>query len=116
MKSNLIKKNISQSIIQLDKQLYFKLLEQLNKDFNLCGIQWDDYTEVPPENLFTAIDNIIQTTLQKESDTTIYALLYRIDISEKAIHQTNITRTEEITTLILSREMEKIWLRLQFSK
>lgn len=107
--------NISHDIILLNTKLYSKLLEQLNKDFNLCGIEWVNYHDIQPENLFSETEIIIQQALQKEGDTLIYALLYRIDISEKAIRHSKITNTSEITTLVLTREIEKIWLREQYS-
>jgi hypothetical protein len=108
--------NVSTEIMLLDDAFYKMLIDQLNKDFNLCGIQWENHLDIIPENLFLEADKIIQYTLQKEGDTFIYALLYRIDINEKVIRQTNFTCTSEITTLVLRREMEKIWLRIQYSK
>ena len=109
-------KNISQEITLLENSLYIQLLNQLNKDFNLCGINWNNYDLIRPENLFEEVDLIMQNILSKEGDSNLYALLYRIDISEKVIRQTNFRNTSEITTLVLSREMEKIWLRIRYSK
>ena len=108
--------NISSQISTLEGSFYSKLLDQLNKDLNLCGITWQNYPNVNQEDLFLEIDSIIQELIKSEGDTVLYSLLYRIDISEKIIRQTNFTKTSEITTLVLSREMEKIWLRTQYSK
>ncbi len=102
-----------------NKNLYKQLIIQLNKDFNLAGI-----------DVVLSLNNaplVLKETLQKTikelvlRDFSSYTnLLYRIDISEKDIQNLNVhnidTYTENVTFLILQRIWKKVWFKNKFSK
>ena len=95
--------------------LYNSLLNQLEKDFSMCGIAWDEYPNILPENLFEEISKMVTKLLNGKLSTDIRAWLYRIDVREKALRQIEVLSVSEIATLVIEREMEKVWLRQKYS-
>jgi len=104
-----------------DEEVVRQTAIQVMKDFAQFGLE-----VVFPENLNLAydelfkqleghIDNLINTNLQR-----LYALLYRIDISDATIRKRQQVRFDLplphiITDLILERELKKVLFRRYFS-
>ena len=101
--------------LNVNEHLYYSLLNQLEKDFAMCGIEWEEYPNVLPENLFQEISEMVTKLLNGKINADIRAWLYRIDVREKALRQIEILSVSEITTLVIEREMEKVWLRQKYS-
>lgn len=113
------KNSIDLLINVANTKLYKKLIIQLNKDFNLTGIDISFSEESTPLQLKEALQiSIKELILHNFSSYT--NLLYRIDVSEKntpIVESTDMkVYTENITFLILKRVWEKVWFKHQFSK
>lgn len=101
------------------ENLYERLIEQLNKDFQLTNVALSfDITNSPiqlKKRLFEVLLNLITNQYNDYLN-----LLYRIDVSESELaklkkdHLT--TSIEEITYLVLKREYQKVWFKQNFEK
>jgi len=114
--------NFSNSIDLLVKaevqNLYQKLIEQLNKDFNLANISIDFSKKIIPEELKVALhEKIYHLILEKFPE--YINLLYIVDVSEKQVKEIIsmdvVDISEQITFLILKREMQKVWFKSKYA-
>lgn len=101
-----------------EKQLYTKLVQQLLKDFGLANIDIDLSADMTPIRLKTVLhEKIYYLILEKFSE--YLNLLYIIDVPEKAfkeIHMTDVVEVaEQVTFLVLKRELQKVWLKAKYS-
>lgn len=99
------------------ENMLLKLIEQLNKDFQLSGISKvfdinNSFEKVNEELIETLIH-----LLQFKYDDYLN-LMYRIDISEKELatitNNTIVDTVNHITFLILKREFKKVWLKQNY--
>jgi hypothetical protein len=105
---------LSSAIIFQDDTLIEETLLQLKKDLLLCGIEWEwsaqDFVSIISE-FHALIEHWIST-----HNTQFYNLFYRIDIPQQkwqyAIQMEN--GTQELTKLIVKRELEKVLWRRKF--
>ena len=100
-------------------QLYYKLILQLNKDFQRAGIDEVFNETISPSDLKTKLhDNVFHLIQNNYSE--YLNLLYIIDVSEKKIKMIGgdgtVEITEQVTFLILQREWQKVWLKDNYSK
>ncbi len=99
-------------------QLYTKLVVQLKKDFGLANISIDLANNVSPNNLKTFLHEKIYY-LMLEKFTDYLNLLYVIDVPEKAFKQIQVTDVvevaEQVSFLVLRRELQKVWLKDKYS-
>lgn len=100
------------------EQLYQKLVAQLQKDFALANIDIDLFTDIEPLKLKTLLhEKIYHLILEKF--TEYLNLLYVIDVPERAfkeIHMTDVVEVaEQVSFLILKRELQKVWLKAKYS-
>ncbi|MBI2723404.1 MAG: hypothetical protein HYX39_14620 [Bacteroidetes bacterium] len=102
--------------------LFEKFKEQLLRDFEMCNVH--TYLEPINNASYEAIHSNLQKALNKIS-VAAYSLqrqlLYRIDISEKqfteAVHeQKNIDENDVLAQLIIKRILQKVILKLIYSK
>ena len=97
-----------------NKDLLVKLIQQLNKDFSLTGIN-DSFDEDCSINKMVIQLNIKIESLMKSDFQTYLNLLYRIDIPESKMIEIDEIDTEKIsqkvTSLILIREWQKVWFK-----
>lgn len=99
------------------ENLLLKLIEQLNKDFQLSGISKsfdiNSSFEILNEELTETLLNLVQFKYDDYLN-----LMYRVDISEKelaTITNTNlVTIVNQIAFLILKREFQKVWLKQNY--
>lgn len=100
------------------EELYVALIGQLNKDFELSNIEEVIPKSITSNDLNAQLFTIINELIQKDFDVLL-SVLYRIDVPEsKAVRNSNQTFEDYIELLvfsILKRELQKVWLRKNFS-
>lgn len=98
--------------------LYIKLIEQINKDFNLANEGIDFPLSVSPNELKIQLHEKIYRLIQYKFAEYLN-LLYVIDVSEEEIKKLDgtdlIQLSEQVSFLILKREWQKVWFRNKFS-
>lgn len=102
----------------LKEQLYQKLVWQLQKDFALANIDIDLFSDIEPSELKRRLHEKIYYLIL-EKFTAYLNLLYVIDVPEKAFKEMQMTDVvevaEQVTFLILKRELLKVWLKSKYS-
>lgn len=96
------------------EQLYFKLVEQINKDFSLANESVDFDTNISPIDLKIQLQEKIYKLIQFKFAEYLN-LLYIIDVSESQIKNLDgsdiYELSEQVSFLILKREWQKVWFR-----
>jgi hypothetical protein len=97
--------------------LYAKLVEQINKDFNFANEAIDFSLDIKPEDLKSQLHEKIYKLIQYKFAEYLN-LLYIIDVSEEQVKQldgSDITElSAQVSFLILKREWQKVWFRNKF--
>lgn len=97
--------------------LYLKLIEQINKDFNLANEGIDFPMSVSPQELKIQLHEKIYRLIQYKFAEYLN-LLYIIDVSEDQIKKLDgsdlVILSEEVAFLILKREWQKVWFRNKY--
>jgi hypothetical protein len=100
-----------------NENLYSKLIEQLNKDFNFANEAIDFPQSTSPYELKVQLHEKIYRLIQYKY-TELLNLLYIIDVPEENIKQLQGMDTaelsEQIAYLILRREWMKVWFRNRY--
>ena len=105
-----------------DREIVRKTSLQIIRDFDRFGIEIKF-----PENLHMAYDDLfgqilpVIRNLLTDNTTTLYSLLYTIDLNEKTIREgiadmKNLEVHEVISHLLLDRELRKVLTRDFFSR
>jgi len=99
------------------ENLYLKLIEQINKDFNLANEPIDFPMSTSPEELKIQLHEKIFRLIQYKFAEYLN-LLYIIDVSESEIKKLDgsdlVNLAEDVAFLILKREWQKVWFRNKF--
>lgn len=100
-----------------EQNLYFKLIEQTNKDFALANENIDIPLDIFPFELKLLIqEKIIKLINYKFAE--YLNLLYIIDVPEDEIKKLDgsdvFKLSEEVAFLILKREWQKVWFRNKY--
>lgn len=99
-------------------ELYIKLVEQLNKDFNLANEGVDFPLSISPEELKIQLHEKVYRMIQYKFAEYLN-LLYIIDVPEKEIKKLDgsdlVVLAEQVAFLILKREWQKVWFRKHYS-
>jgi len=99
------------------ENLYLKLIEQLNKDFQLSNLNFSFEETISPVELKEKFSAILLNLISKNYDDYLN-FLYRVDVSEKEllkIKETDLTSiVNQITFLVLKREYQKVWLKRNY--
>ena len=97
--------------------LYLKLIEQINKDFNLANESIDFPISIEPEELKAQLHEKIYRLIQYKFAEYLN-LLYIIDVPEDQIKKLNgsdlVILAEEMAFLILKRKWMKVWFRNKY--
>lgn len=97
-----------------DENLYLKLVEQINKDFNLANESIDFPLSTKPFELKVQLHEKIYRLIQYKFAEYLN-LLYIIDVSEDQIKKLDgsdlVQLSEQVSFLILKREWQKVWFR-----
>lgn len=99
------------------ENLYLKLIEQINKDFNLANEAIDFPMSTSPEELKIQLHEKIYRLIQYKFAEYLN-LLYIIDVPEDQIKKLNgsdlVILAEQVSFLILKREWMKVWFRNKY--
>ena len=100
---------------EAEKQnLYSKLIEQINKDFNFANEAVDFPQSTTPQELKLQLHEKIYRLIQYKFAEYLN-LLYIIDVPEGAVKQLDgsdlVELSEQVSFLILKREWMKVWFR-----
>ncbi len=105
-----------------DREIVRKTALQIIKDFDRFRIevQFPGDLHMAYDDLFAQLSPVIQNLLNT-SHSTLYALLYTIDLNERAIvkgvtEMANLEIHEVISHLLLERELKKVITREYFSR
>lgn len=97
-----------------NENLYLKLIEQLNKDFNFANEPIDVPLSTSPNELKIQLHEKVYRLIQYKFAEYLN-LLYIIDVSEsevKKLDGSDIAElAEQVAFLILKREWQKVWFR-----
>lgn len=100
------------------ENLYPKLIEQINKDFNFANEAIDFPLSTSPHQLKVQLHEKVYHLIQFKY-AELLNLLYIIDVPEENIKQLDgsdtVELSEQIAFLILKREWMKVWFRNQMS-
>jgi len=96
------------------ENLYQKLIEQLNKDFNFANEPIDFPQSTLPNELKVQLHEKIYRLIQYKFAEYLN-LLYIIDVPEESVKQLDgsdlVELSEQVAFLILKREWMKVWFR-----
>jgi hypothetical protein len=96
------------------ENLYSKLIEQINKDFNFANEAVDFPQSTTPQELKVQLHEKIYRLIQYKY-AELLNLLYIIDVPEENIKQLDgsdtVELSEQIAFLVLKREWMKVWFR-----
>lgn len=99
------------------ENLYSKLLEQINKDFNLANEPVDFPKSTTPEELKVQLHEKIYRLISYKFAEYLN-LLYIIDVSEEQIKKLDgsdlLELSKNVSFLVLKREWQKVWFRNKF--
>lgn len=100
------------------ENLYLKLVEQLNKDFNLANEAINFPMSTAAAELKIQLHEKIYRLIQYKFAEYLN-LLYIIDVSEEEIKKLDgsdlVILAEQVAFLILKREWQKVWFRNKYS-
>ena len=96
------------------ENLYLKLIEQINKDFNLANESVDFPMDIEPAKLKFELSDKIYRLIQFKFAEYLN-LLYIVDVPEEQVRQLDgsdlVELAENVAFLILKREWMKVWFR-----
>ncbi|WP_333599298.1 hypothetical protein [Flavobacterium sp.] len=96
------------------ENLYSKLIEQINKDFNFANEPIDFPQSTSPHELKVQLHEKIYRLIQYRFAEYLN-LLYIIDVPEETVKQLDgsdlVELSEQVSFLILKREWMKVWFR-----
>lgn len=99
------------------ENLYVKLVEQINKDFNLANEGIDFPLSISPEELKIQLQEKIYRLIQYKFAEYLN-LLYIIDVSESEVKKLDgsdlVILAGQVAFLILKREWQKVWFRNKY--
>jgi hypothetical protein len=99
------------------EMLYLKLIEQMNKDFNLANEAVDFPLSLSPNEIKLQLHEKIYRLIQYKFAEYLN-LLYIIDVSEEEIKKLDgsdlVILAEQVAFLILKREWQKVWFRNKY--
>ncbi|WP_291274377.1 hypothetical protein [Flavobacterium sp.] len=97
-----------------EEHLYFKLIEQVNKDFHLANESIDLPSSILPFEFKNRVHEKLLYLIQHKF-TEYLNLLYIIDVSESEIKKIDgsdlVQLAEQVAFLVLKREWQKVWFR-----
>lgn len=99
------------------ENLYLKLIEQINKDFNLANEGIDFPLSTKPDELKVQLHEKIYRLIQYKFAEYLN-LLYVIDVPEDQIKKLDgsdlVALSEQVAFLVLKREWMKVWFRNKY--
>jgi len=110
--------SVEQLFLEAEKEnLYQKLIDQLNKDFNLANEAIDIPDHTSAENLKAILHEKVYRLIQYKFAEYLN-LLYIIDVSENEVKKLDGSDISilsgQVSFLILKREWQKVWFKNMF--
>lgn len=110
--------NTNQLLSEAEKEnLYSKLIDQINKDFNFANEAIDFPQSTSPNELKIQLHEKVYRLIQYKY-TELLNLLYILDVPEDTVKQLDgsdtVELSEQIAFLILKREWMKVWFRNRY--
>jgi hypothetical protein len=110
--------NTDQLLSEAEKEnLYLKLIEQINKDFNLANEPIDFHISTKPDELKIQLHEKIYRLIQYKFAEYLN-LLYIIDVPEDQVKKLDGSDISELSGqvafLVLKREWMKVWFRNRY--
>jgi hypothetical protein len=100
-----------------EEALYFKLIEQVNKDFALANEPLDVPASIFPFEFKNLVQEKIYKLIQYKFAEYLN-LLYIIDVSEEQIKKLDgsdlAELSKQVAFLVLKREWQKVWFRNKY--
>ena len=100
-----------------NENLYFNLIEQINKDFNLANESIDLAQDINPEELKAELHEKICRLIQYKFAEYLN-LLYIVDVPEDQIKKLDGSDigelSKQVAFLVLKREWMKVWFRNKY--
>ena len=100
-----------------NENLYLKLIEQLNKDFNLANEGVDFPMSISPNELKIQLQEKMYRLIQYKFAEYL-DLLYIIDVAEDEVKKLDgsdiVELSGQVAFLILKREWQKVWFRNKY--
>ncbi|MEN9656399.1 MAG: hypothetical protein RL311_1380 [Bacteroidota bacterium] len=97
--------------------LYVKLIEQINKDFNFANEAIDLSLDIKPEELKSELHEKIYRLIQYKFAEYLN-LLYIVDVPEDQVKKLNgsdiAELAKQVAFLVLKREWMKVWFRNKY--
>lgn len=111
-------KNVDLLLSEAENEaLYLKLIEQINKDFNLANEGIDFPMTISPDELKIQLHEKIYRLIQYKFAEYLN-LLYIIDVSEDEVKRMDgsdlVVLAEQVSFLILKREWQKVWFKNKY--
>jgi hypothetical protein len=111
-------KNTDLLLSEAEKEaLYLKLVEQINKDFNLANEAIDFPMSISPNELKIQLHEKIYRLIQYKFAEYLN-LLYIIDVSEDEVKKMDgsdlVILAEQVSFLILKRQWQKVWFKNKY--
>jgi len=99
------------------ENLYQKLIEQLNKDFNFANEPVDLSIDLNPEELKSQLHEKIYRLIQYKFAEYL-SLLYIVDVPENEVKKLDgsdiMELSQQVAFLVLKREWIKVWFRNKY--
>lgn len=117
--SNFIAPSTTEDLLsEAEKEnLYPKLIDQINKDFNFANEAIDFPQSTTPNELTVQLHEKVYRMIQYKY-AELLNLLYIIDVPEDNVKQLDgsdsVELSEQIAFLILKREWMKVWFRNKY--
>ena len=96
------------------ENLYLKLIEQINKDFNLANESIDLGQDIKPEELKSELHEKIYRLIQYKFAEYLN-LLYIVDVPEDQVKKLDgsdiLELSKQVAFLVLKREFQKVWFK-----
>jgi hypothetical protein len=100
-----------------NENLYLKLIEQINKDFNLANEGVDFPMSISPGELKIQLHEKMYRLIQYKFAEYLN-LLYITDVSEEEVKNMDgsdlVILAEQVSFLILKREWQKVWFKNKY--
>ncbi len=104
-------------LVAENENLYSKLIEQLNKDFNLANEPIDLPKSTSPYELKIQLHEKIYRLIQYKFAEYL-SLLYIVDVPEEQVKKLDgsdiLELSQQVSFLILKREWMKVWFRNRY--
>ena len=107
--------NTENLLLEAEKEnLYLKLIEQINKDFNFANESIDFPQSTSPQELKIQLHEKVYRLIQYKFAEYLN-LLYIVDVPEEQVKKLDgsdlVALSEQVAFLILKREWMKVWFR-----